>query len=110
MARVKKIARKLYPQDQQHGGHVLEGQPPAPKTTNSQDKVDPQKAYAKKRVKYHATSFVNVKWQIQALLCLQEAVEDFAINFMNDVYFCAAHCHRVTLTAKDYKLRRRREG
>ncbi|KAH7441365.1 hypothetical protein KP509_03G035000 [Ceratopteris richardii] len=102
---------------------------------------DPQKAYTKKRVKYHVkalreirraqksmgiliprlpfmrfikeisaklcsmmrtTSFVNVKWQTQALLCLQHKTEDFAIDFMNDAYLCVAHCHRVTLMTKDY--------
>ncbi|KAH7282943.1 hypothetical protein KP509_35G054100 [Ceratopteris richardii] len=111
------------------------------KTTISQNKGDPQKEYAKKRVKYHVkslremrraqnfvglliprlpfmrlvkeisanifsmmktTSFVNVKWQTQALLCLQEVAEDFAIDFMNDVYLRAAHCQRLTLMAKDY--------
>ncbi|KAH7315851.1 hypothetical protein KP509_21G068100 [Ceratopteris richardii] len=132
---------KLYPQNQDHGGPVPEGQGPTPETTNSQDKVDPQKTYAKKRVKYHVkslreigraqkivglliprlpfmrvvkeippnicsmmktASFVNVEWQTQGLLCLQEAKEDFVVDFMNDVYLCAAHCHRVTLMAKDY--------
>ncbi|KAH7276381.1 hypothetical protein KP509_39G004600 [Ceratopteris richardii] len=51
------------------------------------------------------TSFVNVKWKTQALLCLQEAAKDFAIDFMNDAYLCAAHCHTVTLMAKDYVIR-----
>ncbi|KAH7432056.1 hypothetical protein KP509_07G005800 [Ceratopteris richardii] len=50
------------------------------------------------------SSFVNVRWQTQALLCLQEAAEDFAIDFMNDAYLCAAHSHRVTLMAKDYVI------
>ncbi|KAH7421525.1 hypothetical protein KP509_13G062100 [Ceratopteris richardii] len=50
------------------------------------------------------TSFINVEWQTQALLCLQEAAEDFAIDFMNDAYFYVAHCHRVTLMAKDYVI------
>ncbi|KAH7301444.1 hypothetical protein KP509_23G026900 [Ceratopteris richardii] len=50
------------------------------------------------------SSFVNVRWQTQALLCLQEAAEDFAIDFMNDAYLCATHSHRVTLMAKDYVI------
>ncbi|KAH7279152.1 hypothetical protein KP509_37G007500 [Ceratopteris richardii] len=50
------------------------------------------------------SSFVNVRWQTQALLCLQEAGEGFAIDFMNDAYLCAAHAHRVTLMAKDYVI------
>ncbi|KAH7444985.1 hypothetical protein KP509_02G100900 [Ceratopteris richardii] len=50
------------------------------------------------------TSFINVKWQTQALLCLQEAAEDFAIDVMNDAYLCDAHSHRVTLMAKDYYI------
>ncbi|KAH7281106.1 hypothetical protein KP509_36G030100 [Ceratopteris richardii] len=48
------------------------------------------------------TSFMNVKWKTQALLCLQEAANDFAIDFINDAYLCVAHCHRVTLMAKNY--------
>ncbi|KAH7307206.1 hypothetical protein KP509_22G049600 [Ceratopteris richardii] len=79
---------------------------------------------SKKRVKYHVKSLREirraqksvglliprlpfmrvVKWQTQALLCLQEAVEDFAIDSMNDAYLCAAHAHRVTLMAKDYVI------
>ncbi|KAH7289582.1 hypothetical protein KP509_30G010300 [Ceratopteris richardii] len=50
------------------------------------------------------SSFVNVRWQTQALLCLQEVAEDFAIDFMNDAYLCATHSHRVTLMAKDYVI------
>ncbi|KAH7285662.1 hypothetical protein KP509_33G039600 [Ceratopteris richardii] len=56
MARVKKRAKKLYPHNQDHGGLVPKGQGPTPKTTDSQDKVDPQKTYAKKRLKYHVKS------------------------------------------------------
>ncbi|KAH7388220.1 hypothetical protein KP509_16G065100 [Ceratopteris richardii] len=50
------------------------------------------------------SSFVNVRWQTQALLCLQEVAEDIAIDFMNDAYLCIAHSHRVTLMAKDYVI------
>ncbi|KAH7291646.1 hypothetical protein KP509_29G026100 [Ceratopteris richardii] len=50
------------------------------------------------------SSFVNVRWKTQALLCLQEVVEDFSIDFMNDAYLCATHSHRVTLMAKDYAI------
>ncbi|KAH7434867.1 hypothetical protein KP509_06G038800 [Ceratopteris richardii] len=130
MTRVKKTARKLYPQEQQHGGPIPEGQPPilegqgpALEITDSQDKVDPQKAYAKKRVKYHFKSlmeirraqkivglliprlpFMRVVKDISANLCsmMKKVAEDFVIDFMNDAYLCAAHCDRVTLMAKDY--------
>ncbi|KAH7314787.1 hypothetical protein KP509_21G020000 [Ceratopteris richardii] len=127
MARTKKTARKLYPEEQnpqKSQGNVLE-------------------KHSKKRVKYHVkslrevrraqkyvglliprlpfmrvvkqittnlcslmktSSFINVRWQTQALLCLQEAVEDFAIDFMNDAYLCSAHSHRVTLMVKDYVI------
>ncbi|KAH7445178.1 hypothetical protein KP509_02G111000 [Ceratopteris richardii] len=51
MARVKKAARKLYPQNQEHGGPLLEGQGPALET----------KTYAKKRVKYHVKSLREIK-------------------------------------------------
>ncbi|KAH7435741.1 hypothetical protein KP509_06G077800 [Ceratopteris richardii] len=40
------------------------------------------------------SSFINVRWETQAVICLQEAAEDFAIDFMNDAYLCVAHSHR----------------
>ncbi|KAH7290091.1 hypothetical protein KP509_30G031500 [Ceratopteris richardii] len=115
MARTKKIARKLYPQDQEQNGHNQDDKGPSPQTTNQG--LNASEKSSKKRVCYHVkslreirkaqkftTSFINVNWQTQDLLCLQKAAKDFAINFMNDVYLCAAHCHRVTLMAKDYVI------
>ncbi|KAH7292645.1 hypothetical protein KP509_29G078900 [Ceratopteris richardii] len=61
MARVKKIARKLYPLNQDHRGPILEGQGPTRETIDSQDKVDLQKTYAKKRVKYHVKSLREIR-------------------------------------------------
>ena len=45
--------------------------------------------------------FDFVRWQFSALACIQEAVEDFTGDFMNDSYIAAAHAHRVTLMNKD---------
>lgn len=37
-------------------------------------------------------------------MCLQEAAEDFLIDFMNDGYIAAAFAHRITLMSKDFVL------
>ncbi|KAH7280162.1 hypothetical protein KP509_37G054000 [Ceratopteris richardii] len=75
-----------------------------------------EKAYSKKRVRYHVKSLREMRraqkfvglliprlpFMRVALLCLQEAPKDFAIDFMNDAFLLATHCHRVTLMDKDY--------
>lgn len=48
--------------------------------------------------------FEYVRWQFTGLACLQEAAEDFLIEFMNDSYIACAHAHRVTLMNKDFSV------
>ena len=52
----------------------------------------------------NTTLFESVRWQSQEILCLQEAVEDFLVEFMNDGYIAYAFAHRVTLMSKDFVL------
>ena len=48
--------------------------------------------------------FELVRWQFSALACIQEAAEDFLIDFLNDSYIAAAHAHRVILMNKDFSV------
>ena len=48
--------------------------------------------------------FEVVRWQFSALGCIQEAAEDFLIDFFNDSYIAAAFAHRVTLMSRDFVL------
>lgn len=45
---------------------------------------------------------IRLRWTPSALLCLQEAAEDWMIEFFEDAYFLAAHAHRVTIMPKDF--------
>ncbi|KAH7423382.1 hypothetical protein KP509_12G052700 [Ceratopteris richardii] len=120
MARTKKTARKLYPkgQDKNAQGETVQeqnSQKSLREIRRAQKSVGlliPRLPFMRvvKQISANlcslmkTSSFVNVRWQTQALLCLQEAAEDFAIDFMNDAYLCVAHSHRVTLMAKDYVI------
>ncbi|KAH7424016.1 hypothetical protein KP509_12G085600 [Ceratopteris richardii] len=126
MARTKKTTRKLYPKGQEQNAEEQndKGLTPQKSQGNASEKS------SKKRFNYHVkslreirraqkfvglliprfpfmrvtTSFINVKWQTQALLCSQEAAKDFSIDFMNYAYLCATHSHRVTLMEKGYVI------
>lgn len=50
---------------------------------------------------------IGKRWRRDALDCLQEAAEDFLIEFFQDSYICAAHAKRVTLMDKDFVTLRR---
>jgi len=50
---------------------------------------------------------IGVRWQRIALEYLQEAAEDFLIEFFQESYICAAHAKRVTLMEKDFIVLRR---
>ena len=50
---------------------------------------------------------LSVRWQRTALECMQEAAEDFLIEFFQDSYICAAHAKRITLMEKDFVTLRR---
>lgn len=45
---------------------------------------------------------LQLRWTSLALLCLQEAMEDFMVKFFEDAYFLCAHAHRLTILPKDF--------
>ena len=50
---------------------------------------------------------ISMRWTRPALACMQEAAEDFLVEFFQDAYICSAHSHRVTLMDKDMIVLRR---
>ncbi|XP_077008469.1 histone H3-like centromeric protein A [Tamandua tetradactyla] len=53
---------------------------------------------------------VDLNWQGQALLALQEAAETFLVHLFEDAYLLSLHAGRVTLFPKDVQLARRIRG
>ena len=53
---------------------------------------------------------VDIRFQTQALLALQEATEDYLVGLFEDTNLCALHGKRVTLTPKDMQLALRLRG
>ncbi|XP_071756961.2 histone H3-like centromeric protein A isoform X2 [Centroberyx gerrardi] len=51
-----------------------------------------------------------VRWQVYALLALQEAAEAFLVMLFSDANLCAIHAKRVTLFPRDIQLARRIRG
>ncbi|XP_029918957.1 histone H3-like centromeric protein A [Myripristis murdjan] len=51
-----------------------------------------------------------LKWQVYALLALQEAAEAFLVMLFSDANLCAIHAKRVTLFPRDVQLARRIRG
>ena len=49
---------------------------------------------------------IRFRWTPSALLCLQEAVEDWMIEFFVDGYVLVAYAHRAIVTNKDFFTRR----
>lgn len=52
----------------------------------------------------------QMRWQILAIECLQEAAEAFLIRLLEDANLCAIHAKRVTLMERDIQLARRIRG
>ncbi|XP_074546876.1 histone H3-like centromeric protein A [Halichoeres trimaculatus] len=52
----------------------------------------------------------NLKWQVYAMLALQEAAEAFLVLLFSDANLCAIHAKRVTLFPRDIQLARRIRG
>mmetsp|Transcript_19090 Transcript_19090/g.36493 ORF Transcript_19090/g.36493 Transcript_19090/m.36493 type:complete len:139 (+) Transcript_19090:342-758(+) len=50
------------------------------------------------------------RWTAEALLALQECVEDFMVHLFEDCNLCALHAKRVTIMVKDMQLARRIRG
>ncbi|KAM6973011.1 histone H3-like centromeric protein A [Aplochiton taeniatus] len=51
-----------------------------------------------------------LRWQVYALLALQEAAEAFLVMLFSDAYLCTIHAKRVTLFPRDVQLARRIRG
>ncbi|XP_008300976.1 histone H3-like centromeric protein A [Stegastes partitus] len=51
-----------------------------------------------------------LRWQVYALLALQEAAEAFLVMMFSDANLCAIHAKRVTLFPRDIQLARRIRG
>jgi len=52
----------------------------------------------------------ELRWQVTALLALQEAAEAFLVRLFEDSNLCAIHAKRVTVMPKDMQLARRIRG
>lgn len=52
----------------------------------------------------------SLRWQVYALLALQEAAEAFLILLFSDANLCAIHAKRVTIFPRDIQLARRIRG
>ncbi|XP_019724376.1 histone H3-like centromeric protein A [Hippocampus comes] len=51
-----------------------------------------------------------IRWQVFALMALQEAAEAFLVMLFSDANLCAIHAKRVTLFPRDLQLARRIRG
>jgi histone H3/H4 len=49
----------------------------------------------------------NIRYQVAALMALQEATEHYMTNLFEDAYLCTLHAKRVTLFTRDMDLCRR---
>ncbi|XP_037547720.1 histone H3-like centromeric protein A [Nematolebias whitei] len=58
----------------------------------------------------HQFTFKEYRWQVYALLALQEAAETFLVMLFSDANLCAIHAKRVTLFPRDIQLARRIRG
>ncbi|CAL8365932.1 unnamed protein product [Arctogadus glacialis] len=52
----------------------------------------------------------NLKWQVLALMALQEAAEAFLVMMLANANLCAIHAKRVTLFPRDLQLALRLRG
>lgn len=60
---------------------------------------------------YNSTPTAGEKrWQVEALLALQEAAEEYLVHLFEDANLCAIHAKRVTIMVKDIQLARRIRG
>merc|ERR1712107_917728 len=53
---------------------------------------------------------IDLRFESQALLALQEAVESYCVGFFEDANLCARHAKRATVGLKDLQLVRRLRG
>ncbi|KAM4719638.1 histone H3-like centromeric protein A [Anableps anableps] len=55
-------------------------------------------------------SITTLRWQVFALMALQEAAEAFLVLLLSDANLCAIHAKRVTVFPRDIQLARRIRG
>ncbi|XP_056874157.1 histone H3-like centromeric protein A isoform X1 [Takifugu flavidus] len=55
-------------------------------------------------------SVLQLRWQVYALMAIQEAAEAFLVMLFSDANLCAIHAKRVTLFPRDLQLARRIRG
>ena len=53
---------------------------------------------------------LDIRFQVSAISCLQEACEDYVVHLFEDANLCAIHAKRVTIMPKDLALARRIRG
>ncbi|XP_030579863.1 histone H3-like centromeric protein A [Archocentrus centrarchus] len=58
----------------------------------------------------HGFSREALRWQVYALMALQEAAEAFLVMLFSDANLCAIHAKRVTVFPRDIQLARRIRG
>ncbi|XP_032227002.1 histone H3.3 [Nematostella vectensis] len=58
--------------------------------------------------RFYTTS--ELRWQVAALMALQEAAEAFLVRLFEDANLCAIHAKRVTVMPRDIQLARRIRG
>ena len=71
-----------------------------------------QKAPFQRLVREIAHSFVSesTRFEVRALMALQEAAEAYLVRLFEDSNLCAIHARRVTIMPKDIQLARRVSG
>ena len=52
----------------------------------------------------------ELRWQIDAMLALQEAAEAYLVHLYEDANLCCIHARRITIMVKDIQLARRIRG
>jgi histone H3/H4 len=63
-----------------------------------------------REVAIDVTRCKELRWQTDALMCLQEAAEAYLVTLFEDTVLCAIHAKRVTVMPKDMNLARRIRG
>ncbi|XP_046844450.1 histone H3.3-like [Xenia sp. Carnegie-2017] len=57
-----------------------------------------------------SSNHVELRWQLPALECIQEAAEAFLVRLFEDANLCALHAKRITIMPRDIHLARRIRG
>ncbi|CAH1252922.1 HIST1H4B [Branchiostoma lanceolatum] len=68
------------------------------------------KCFKETEIKHRRSSDGELRFQISAVLGLQEAAEAYLVGLFEDTNLCAIHAKRVTIMPKDMQLARRIRG